>query len=58
LYNKVIADISCDVAGQCLNFATSTIAEPIYGGYLPSKIKKFRFTHLAAIVVMAVDRYL
>jgi alanine dehydrogenase len=52
---KVIADISCDVAGPIAStLRASTIAEPIYG-YLPSENKEVPFTHPAAIVVMAVD---
>ncbi|MFT6749211.1 MAG: alanine dehydrogenase, partial [Flavobacterium sp.] len=52
---KVVADISCDVAGPIVcTLRASTIADPIYG-YLPSENKEVSFTHPAAVVVMAVD---
>lgn len=52
---KVVADISCDVAGPIAStLRASTIADPIYG-YLASENKETSFTHPAAIVVMAVD---
>jgi len=52
---KVVADISCDVAGPiACTLRASTIAEPIYG-YLPSEDKEVDVFHPAAIVVMAVD---
>jgi alanine dehydrogenase len=52
---KVIADISCDVAGPIASTVrSSTIAEPFYG-YYPSQDKEVDIHHPAAIVVMAVD---
>lgn len=52
---KVVADISCDVAGPiACTLRASTIAEPLYG-YYPSEDKEVDITHPAAIVVMAVD---
>lgn len=52
---KVVADISCDVAGPiACTVRSSTIAEPLYG-YLPSENKEVDVFHPAAIVVMAVD---
>jgi alanine dehydrogenase len=52
---KVVADISCDVAGpiSCTT-RSSTIAEPLYG-YLPAEDREVDIFHPAAIVVMAVD---
>lgn len=52
---KVVADISCDVAGPvACTLRASTIADPFYG-YLPSAHKEVHYDHPAAIVVMAVD---
>ena len=52
---KVVADISCDVAGPiACTLRASTIAEPLYG-YYPSEDKEVDINHPAAIVVMAVD---
>jgi alanine dehydrogenase len=52
---KVIADISCDVAGPVAStLRSSTIADPFYG-YHPSEHKEVDIYHPAAIVVMAVD---
>ncbi len=52
---KVVADISCDVAGPiACTLRASTIAEPLYG-YYPSENKEVDVNHPAAIVVMAVD---
>lgn len=52
---KVIADISCDVAGPIAStLRASTIAEPFYG-YHPYEGKEVDMNHPAAIVVMAVD---
>ena len=52
---KIVADISCDVAGPvACTVRASTIAEPFYG-YLPSTGNEVDMFHPAAIVVMAVD---
>lgn len=52
---KVVADVSCDVAGPvACTLRASTIAEPLYG-YLPNENKEVDLFHPAAIVVMAVD---
>jgi hypothetical protein len=52
---KIVADISCDVAGPIAStIRSSTIANPLYG-YYPSQDKEVDFMHPAAIVVMAVD---
>jgi alanine dehydrogenase len=52
---KVVADISCDVAGPiACTLRASTIADPFYG-YLPTENKEVPYNHPAAIVVMAVD---
>ena len=52
---KIVADISCDVAGPlACTLRASTIAEPFYG-YHPSAHAEVDFHHPAAIVVMAVD---
>ncbi len=52
---KVVADISCDVAGPiACTLRSATIAEPLYG-YLPSEDKEVDIFHPAAIVVMSVD---
>ncbi len=52
---KVVADISCDVAGPIEStLRASTIAEPLYG-YLPGEDKEADVFHPSAIVVMAVD---
>lgn len=52
---KVVADISCDVAGPVAStLRASTIAEPFYG-YYPAEDKEVDMHHPAAIVVMAVD---
>jgi len=52
---KIVADISCDVAGPiACTIRSSTIAEPIYG-YHPKTGKEIPYTHPEAIVVMAVD---
>ncbi|MGV3459722.1 MAG: NAD(P)-dependent oxidoreductase [Flavobacterium sp.] len=52
---KVVADISCDVAGPVAStLRASTIAEPFYG-YHPYEDKEVDMHHPAAIVVMAVD---
>ncbi|RZJ70491.1 NAD(P)-dependent oxidoreductase [Flavobacterium sp.] len=52
---KVVADISCDVAGPIEStLRASTIAEPLYG-YLPSENKEVDVFHPSAVVVMAVD---
>lgn len=52
---KVVADISCDVAGpiEC-TLRSSTIAEPLYG-YYPSEGIEVPVSHPGAVVVMAVD---
>ena len=52
---KVVADISCDVAGpiEC-TLRSSTIAEPLYG-YYPSEGVEVPVNHPGAVVVMAVD---
>ncbi|MBW3518676.1 NAD(P)-dependent oxidoreductase [Flavobacterium sp. NKUCC04_CG] len=52
---KVVADISCDVAGPIdSTLRASTIADPIYG-YYPRENKEVSIEHPAAVVVMAVD---
>jgi alanine dehydrogenase len=52
---KIVADVSCDVAGPvACTLRASTIAEPLYG-YLPNENKEVDLFHPAAIVVMAVD---
>lgn len=52
---KVVADISCDIAGPiACTIRASTIANPNYG-YLPSEHKEVDMFHPSAIVVMAVD---
>jgi hypothetical protein len=52
---KVVADISCDVAGPIApTLRSSTIAEPFYG-YNPSTDREEDIHHPSAIVVMAVD---
>ncbi|MCO6148677.1 NAD(P)-dependent oxidoreductase [Flavobacterium sp. NRK1] len=52
---KVVADISCDVAGPIAStLRASTIAEPFYG-YHPYEGREVDVHHPAAIVVMAVD---
>ncbi|MHA3789142.1 NAD(P)-dependent oxidoreductase [Flavobacterium hauense] len=52
---KVVADISCDIAGPiACTLRSSTIAEPFYG-YHPSEEKEVDVYHPSAIVVMAVD---
>lgn len=52
---KVVADISCDIAGPiACTLRSSTIAEPFYG-YNPSDGTEVDVYHPAAIVVMAVD---
>ncbi|PZR19205.1 MAG: alanine dehydrogenase [Flavobacterium psychrophilum] len=52
---KVIADISCDIAGPIAStLRASTIAEPFYG-YHPYEEKETDMFHPSAIVVMAVD---
>lgn len=52
---KVVADISCDVAGPIAStLRSSTIADPFYG-YHPELDKEIDMFHPAAIVVMAVD---
>ncbi len=52
---KVVADISCDVAGPIAStIRSSTIADPLYG-YYPTENKEVDYMHPAAIVVMAVD---
>jgi alanine dehydrogenase len=52
---KIVADISCDVAGPiACTLRPSTIADPFYG-YLPSEGREADMFHPGAIVVMAVD---
>lgn len=52
---KVVADISCDVAGPvACTLRSSTIADPLYG-YNPFTGHEVDVFHPAAIVVMAVD---
>ncbi|HYD90935.1 MAG TPA: NAD(P)-dependent oxidoreductase [Flavobacterium sp.] len=52
---KVVADISCDVAGPvACTLRASTIAYPFYG-YHPYEGREVDMNHPAAIVVMAVD---
>jgi len=52
---KVVADISCDVAGPIAStLRSSTISEPFYG-YNPSTNTEEDIHHPSAIVVMAVD---
>ncbi len=52
---KIVADISCDVAGPvACTLRASTISEPFYG-YLPHSNQEVAVSHPGAIVVMAVD---
>jgi len=52
---KVVADISCDVAGPiACSIRASTIADPFYG-YLPSENKEVPYSHPGSIMVMSVD---
>ena len=52
---KVVADISCDVAGPiACTVRAATITEPVYG-YNPSTDTETDVHHPAAITVMAVD---
>lgn len=52
---KIVADISCDIAGPIAStLRSSTIAEPFYG-YHPFEEKETDMFHPSAIVVMAVD---
>jgi alanine dehydrogenase len=52
---KIVADISCDVAGPiACTVRASTIAEPFYG-YLASEHKEVDMFHPGAVMVMAVD---
>jgi alanine dehydrogenase len=52
---KVVADISCDVAGPiACTIKASTIADPFFG-YLPGTDSEVPYTHPAAVVVMSVD---
>ncbi len=52
---KVVADISCDVAGPvACTLKASTIADPFFG-YLPSENKEVSYTHPGSILVMSVD---
>jgi alanine dehydrogenase len=52
---KVVADISCDVAGPiACSLRASTIADPFYG-YLPCEDKEVPYTHPGSIMVMSVD---
>ena len=52
---KVVADISCDVAGPiACTVRSSSISEPLYG-YNPFSGEETDVHHPAAIVVMAVD---
>lgn len=52
---KVVADISCDVAGPvACTLKASTIADPFFG-YLPSENKEVPYTHPGSIMVMSVD---
>jgi alanine dehydrogenase len=52
---KVVADISCDIAGPiACTLRASTIENQCYG-YLPSEHKEVDMFHPSAIVVMAVD---
>lgn len=52
---KVVADISCDVAGPiACTLKASTIADPFFG-YLPSENKEVTYTHPGSILVMSVD---
>ncbi len=52
---KIIADISCDVAGPIAStLRSSSISEPFYG-YLPANHSEVSFMHPGAVVVMAVD---
>jgi alanine dehydrogenase len=52
---KIIADISCDVAGPlACTLRASTIAYPFYG-YHPYEDREVDIHHPAAIVIMAVD---
>ncbi|MFL9845140.1 NAD(P)-dependent oxidoreductase [Flavobacterium rhizosphaerae] len=52
---KLVADISCDIAGPVAStLRASTIAEPFYG-YHPDTGEEVDVHHPAAIAVMAVD---
>ena len=52
---KVVADVSCDVAGPvACTLKASTIADPFFG-YLPSENKEVPYTHPGSIMVMSVD---
>lgn len=52
---KIVADISCDIAGPVAStLRASTIADPFYG-YHPYEGVEVDMYHPAAIVVMAVD---
>lgn len=52
---KVVADISCDVAGPiACTIKASTIADPIFG-YLPSEAKEVDTFHPGSIAVMSID---
>jgi alanine dehydrogenase len=52
---KIVADISCDVAGPvACTLRASTIADPFYG-YNPATGEETDVFHPAAITVMAVD---
>jgi len=52
---KVVADVSCDVAGPiACTLKASTIADPFFG-YLPFENKEVPYTHPGSILVMSVD---
>jgi len=52
---KVVADVSCDVAGPiACTLKASTIADPFFG-YLPFEHKEVPYTHPGSIMVMSVD---
>lgn len=52
---KVVADVSCDVAGPiACTLKASTIADPFFG-YLPFENKEVPYTHPGSIMVMSVD---
>ncbi len=52
---KVVADVSCDVAGPiACTLKASTIADPFFG-YLPFEHKEVSYTHPGSIMVMSVD---
>ncbi len=52
---KVVADVSCDVAGPvACTLKASTIADPFFG-YLASENKEVSYTHPGSIMVMSVD---